>query len=398
MSEPVLRGIERDELQDWFTAMGLTFGFDPDPAHVEEIAEYYDVSRARVAEVDGRFVATFSAFDLEVTVPGASLPMSGVTQVTVAATHRRSGILRSLMESHLDEVTERGWPLAGLWASEGTIYGRFGFGPATWHHDVEISRPDPAMILRAATSRLTLITKDEALAVLPPIHAAVVAERPGMYQRTQQWWQRRALRDRPEFRDGYSAHRIVVAGDAGEPDGYAIYRLKGDLDMTLHVSEVVATSPQVEAELWRYLLGVDLVGTIRAPRRPVDDTLPWQFTDLRSGQLTVGDALWLRILDVPATLSARRYASAGVIVLEVVDGRSGGRYLLDVGPDGSSCTATDREPDVTMTVADLGSLYLGGASAHVLARSGRIQGSTEAVTTLHTLMAWPIAPWCPEIF
>ncbi len=395
MSEPVLRGIDEAELHAWFEAMGLTFGFDPDPAFSEEIAEWYDISRARVAEVDGRFVATFSAFDLDVTVPGgAAVPMSGVTQVTTAATHRRRGILRAFMETHFDEVTDRGWSLAGLWASEATIYGRYGFGPATWHHDLEITGPTETMVSDGGAS-FEFVTKDEALDRLPPIHDAVVADRPGMYRRPPGWWRGRTLRDRPEFRDGYSAHRIVVASGDG---GYVIYRVKGDLEMTLHVSELIARDPHTEAALWSYVLGVDLVSVVRAPRRPVDDARLWQFTDLRAATRTVGDALWLRILDVPGALTVRRYRTPGTIVLDVMDDRAGGRYLLDAGPDGSSCVRTDAAGDVTLPVSVLASLYLGGTSAYELARAGLIDGSDDAIGRLDTLLRWPVAPWCPEIF
>jgi len=379
--------------------MGLTFGFDPTEELTGEIASWYNVDRARVAEVDGQFVATFSAFDLELTVPGARLPMSGVTQVTVAATHRRRGLLRTFMEDHFREVRERGWPVAGLWASEGTIYGRYGYGIAAWADDFVIERPDQRMMVEFATdTSVRFVTATEALEILPRIHASVQERRPGMFLRTRDWWEHRVLRDREQFRNGYTAQRIVVAERDGSPVGYAVYRTKGDLGMDLRVSELFGLDAGAQRALWHYLMGVDLIRKLEGPRRPTDDPLPWWMADPRALVRTVTDTLWLRILDVPAALEGRIYASSGALVLDVVDELAGGRFALEVTSAGRSCTPTDAEADVRIPIDALASLYLGGVGARALHAAGRLEGDLNGVAMLDSLMGWPVAAWCPEIF
>ena len=95
-----------------------------------------------LAAVDeGRIVGGAGAFSFRTTVPGgAVVPSAGVTVVGVLPTHRRRGILRSMMRLQLDDAHERGEALATLFASEETIYGRYGYGRATLALELKISR------------------------------------------------------------------------------------------------------------------------------------------------------------------------------------------------------------------------------------------------------------------
>ena len=87
---------------------------------------------------EGQIVGGAGAFPFELSVPGGSLPCAGVTAVGVHPTHRRRGVLRSMMDAQLRDVHERGEPIAALWASEETIYGRFGYGIASWAGELKV--------------------------------------------------------------------------------------------------------------------------------------------------------------------------------------------------------------------------------------------------------------------
>src|SRR5581483_4836666 len=175
----------------------------------------------------GAIVGGAGAFSFRMTVPGGTaLSTAGVTVVGVLPTHRRRGILRSMMRAQLDEVHERGEPLAALWASEETIYGRYGYGLASLVLQFEIQRVYGAF--RAGTERVgsvRFVDADEAATLLPPVYDAVQRVTPGMYERPASWWEHRLLVDPPAFRFGGSPKHIAVLEVDGEAQAYAIYRL-----------------------------------------------------------------------------------------------------------------------------------------------------------------------------
>jgi predicted acetyltransferase len=403
-----IRASTDEEWPQFARAVERAFSDHPTQEAVDAWRVVHEPPRS-LAAVDGsEIVGTTGAFTMTLTVPGGELPMAGVTAVGVAATHRRRGILTAMMRRQLDDVRDLGEPLAGLWASEGSIYQRFGYGMATLSASIKIDRSRTQIFWPMETpGRLRLIDKDEALKQLPPIYERIRLERPGMLGRDQKWWEH-LLVDLKDWRDGASALFFVLHETNEGPDGYAQYRVKhhswseSQGVNVLKARELIAANPQAYTALWRYCFDVDLIGRIDAWPRPVDEPLLYMLADPRRLNFEVSDGLWLRLVDVPAALSARRYAESDALVFEVQDTFcqwNEGRYLLEGGPDGAECRSTDREPDLVVHAADLGATYLGGGSFPILRRAGRVvETSLGAVARAERMFTWDPKPWCPQVF
>lgn len=338
------------------------------------------------------------------------MPVGGLTAIGVRATHRRRGILTAMMDHHLDEVARRGQPISVLTASESVIYGRYGYGSAAdltrWKlptRGTTLAQPS------RAEGSFRQIDKDRAGQTFPAVYEAHRATTPGALSRRRGFWDFWLL-DREHWRDGASARFYVQHESAtGEPDGYAVYRVKsswgdhGIPDGTLIANEVVSGDPEVEAALWQHLLSVDLVATIDGHDRPVEDPLRWQLADPRRLQTVhVGDHLWVRLLDIGTAMSARSYLVEDSLVLEVTDPfrpANSGRWRLEAGPDGAACARTDDDADVALGIADLGAAYLGGVRPSTLSRAGRVEErSPGALARLDLLLSWGSPPWCATHF
>ena len=295
-------------------------------------------------------------------------------------------------------------PLAALWASEATIYRSFGYGPASQAVDYEIDRRDLIVSDPPSDFRVELFTAMDALPHLEAVYNRAHSQRPGTFRRSRAWWEHRRLVDLPQHRGGASAYRVAVLFDGQSPAGYAIYRVKEDWSGglatgTLRAVEVLGITPDAELAALDFLGKVDLVGTIRAELRPPDDPLVYHLADSRPLKRSPIDGLWIRLMDIPAALSARRYRRQAGIIVGVQDGEVGGTYAPEVDADGNgSCSPTNAEPEVSLDLATLGSLYLGGADARALHRNGFIHGTGDASWLLHEIFSWDPAPWCPEIF
>lgn len=343
---------------------------------------------------------TSYAFDLAVV--GGTLPAAGITHVGVLPTHRRRGIFRSLLEAKLQDCAERGEPLAVLWASEAAIYRGFGFGPATFavHHEARRTRAQG----RPAPGDVRLVGADEARSLLPAIHARACA-RPGSIARWPEWWERMVM---PRLREGAAKPLFaLVASESGSPEAYALYRMEGSWGdhtprYTLHVEELYAASAAAERALWETLLAMDLVDTVEADLRPVDDSLLLLVEEARRLRPTISDALYLRLLDLPAALAGRTYAAPGTLRLEVVDERipaNAGGWRLTVGEDGRGALERDAgATDVTLDTGALASAYLGAVSFLQLADAGLASADGDAVARADALFATPRPPWCGQWF
>jgi len=275
----------------------------------------------------------------------------------VLPTHRRRGILRSMIAYHFEEVERRGELVSALGASESVIYGRFGYGMATTFADYEID-PRRGQFLRpvASRGRLRLLEPEETAKIVPPLYDRYRRGQPGELSRPQMWWDVYA-RDPEWSRQGASRHYdVVYESGPGRVDGWVSYRIEsrwpnGLAANIVKVRMLVGLTVEAEAALWRYLLDLDLAG----------------------------DQLWVRLLDLPGALAARRYAVDDALVLEVSDAlrpRNQGRFRLEGGPDGATCEPTTAEPDLALDVADAGAAYLGGASLVSLARAERVAERT----------------------
>jgi len=347
---------------------------------------------------DGAIVGTSGLFTRTLTVPGAQIPVAGVTAVTVAPTHRRRGLLTGMMRRQLENVRDAGEPVAALWASEGGIYGRFGFGVAAQALELTARRPDARLRTPPPEAvRLRAGPAGEHREAMAAIFARVAPLRPGMLTRPGPWWDER-LHDPEADRDGATSLRAVV----GE-EGYGMYGVKrkpyeDGPSAEVVVREVVATSTAGHAAIWAYLLDLDLTRTITWDLAPSDDPLWLALADPRALRRTLWDALWLRLVDVPAALSARTYASDPDVVLEVRDTFcpwAGGRYEVTAG----GCAPTTRDPDLVLEAAALGAVYLGGTTLADLAGAGRVEERTPgSLARASAAFRGDVAPWCPEIF
>jgi predicted acetyltransferase len=387
--QAVVRRLERGE-ESAFVRSVFTPFLDPITDEADRLAEAaaeeqsLEVDRAWVAEDDGRIVANARIESLDVTVPAAAgqdspvLPMAGVSSVGVHPTHRRQGLLTKMMVEMLADARSRGEPLAGLIASEAPIYGRFGFGHATDMAELSIDSRASAFAVEAPSLDLRLIDADEAAKVLPELYDRQRRGRAGEPSRRAPRWAE-ILADRPRSRGGAGA-----VFRAACDEGYVAYRaheamvLRGER-VRVVIEELRGTTPAVEAGLWRFVLDIDLVGEVVARRRPTDEPLRFRLADPRQLRtVSVDDRLYVRVLDVPTALAGRGYQIEGRIVLEIVaeaDDPAAGRFVLDAGPEGASCTlAKDADaPEIRLGLRELGSMYMGGVAASSLAAAGRLE-------------------------
>lgn len=353
----------------------------------------------------GRPVGLTASYPFELTVPGGTIAAAGVTWVGVLPTHRRRGVLRELMRRQLDDVRERGEPVAILWASEARIYGRYGYGVAT--RNVRMHAERGAFALRddaGARGRVRLVDADEAFERFPPLYERVRAGRAGMLSRTEEWWRLAKLADAEHWREGASRKYFALLDLDGEPAGYAIYRVAskwsedGTPNGEVRVHEAFGLTPAATAELWRFIFGIDLVVRVRADGADPATPLFLMVEDTRRLHLSWNDGIWLRLLDLEAALRARDLRAGEPVVLEVRDDRfpaNAGRWAL--ASDGPS--RTDGDADVEIDVRDLASAYLGAFSFEELAVAGRArQFRPGGLAKASALFAAPLAPWCPEEF
>jgi predicted acetyltransferase len=403
-------------------AFNATYPTKPEMEHDLLIFEF----DRTLAAFDGPdMVGTTCVFSMQMSVPGGMLPVAGVSGVAVLPSHRRRGILSSLMRQQLSDIRDRGEAVAALFASEAAIYGRFGYGVSTLQLDLMIDRGDgrvpvtgPGSGSGAESPRLRLADPQEAQAELAAVFAAAVPTRPGMPVRDERWWDF-WLWDPEHRRDGYSTESCVIAEDETGPRGYALYSGKPDHDEygiprgELRVREMVANDPAAAAAIWNDLLGRDLVSRVRARMRPADEPLLHLLPDLRRARPRIADGLWIRLVSVPEALARRCYACPVDVVVEVTDDiltENQGRWRLRApGLAGSTagspadtaatCERTSDPADLALPVQALGAAYLGGTRLGSLAAAGRVaELRPGALAELSAAMSWDPAPWCPTDF
>lgn len=386
-------------------SIGHYLGWAPSEEEAERFARLLPLERMHAVLEDGRIVAAAGVLPFELTVPGGRVPCAGVTVVGVLPSHRRRGLLRRLMEAQLAEMQARSEPVAALWASEETIYGRFGYGLASLNLLLQAERrAGLRATLPPREGRVRLVGHEEALALLPRLYERVRRVTPGFLSRSRDWWELRILDDRPERRRGAGPlNRAVVELD-GRPAGYALYRIAQDgsgLDWrkTVRVVEALGVDARATREAWRFLFEIDWTDRLEYWHLPVDHPLL-----LLSGRLnllrgTVADALWVRLVDVPAALAARAGRAAGRATIEVVSDplvpANVGVWTVEAG----AVRRARRRPDVRLSVQALGSAYLGGFSVHELAAAELAEeGARGGLARADALLRSTVAPWCPEIF
>ena len=406
--EHEIRTIAGEELEEFRRCQALAFGNEYNGEHLEMGRQIFEFDRNLAAIVEERIVGTAGIFTTEMSVPGGSLPVAAVTMVSVKPTHRRQGIVSGLMRQQLEQVRDRGEALAALWASESSIYGRFGYGIAIQMEMLDIPRAYTAMRSDLATGagKLRLLSVDEAKEKLPPLHEALRKARPGELARPQKWWDVRVFPDHADWREGYTSNNYLVYEGALGLEGYARYRTKSHFEDwlpsgKLRVSELHASTPDALVGLWRYLFGVDLIGTIDREVGEMDEPLLAMLVDSRRVKRRRIDAIWLRIVDVEKALSGRALGSEGRVTFEVVDrflDGAGGRFELEGGPGGAVCRRSSKEPEFVLGPEELAQVYLGGGRLATLYRVGRVQGDLAAIARADAMLGWSVLPHCQEHF
>ncbi len=401
-----IRPITADEVPGFRTVISQAFGGDPTEGGDERFLQHVDLDRTYVAFDDDRMVATAAAFTFDLTIPGGTAPMGGLTMVAVRPTHRRQGVLRQLMDAHFADVEARDEPLSGLWASETAIYGRFGYGDAVPRHHLTVDAKRTALESGLTTDVVELIDEEEARATLPGLFESYRIGRVGALSRSDDWWAARRFYDGPEYREGASKRRYALAVRQGAPVGYVMYRQKEKWDDgwlpdgEIGVIEIIGDE-RATASLWSFLASVDLFPRIDWWNAPVDDPAKWLAENGRAVGIKLADSLWVRLMDVDRCLAQRRYRSAGEIVIGVTDSSrpaNTGAHRLVVDADGiAQAMPSSEAPAVELDVATLAALYLGGRSAVEFAAAGLVGGEDAAIRLLDDLMRWD-PPWCPEVF
>lgn len=403
-----VRTIEDDELEAWYIAMqrGFHVGSPLPAGTIDQLRPHFDVTRAWAAIDDGRIVGTVRTLAGQLAVPGGrSLAAGLLTQVTVAPTHRRRGLLTGMLGADLAACHERGEPLGYLVAAEYPIYGRFGYGPSSDAVDLILDARG-VQFLDVADVEIRPVDGQEFRDVAPAVYERHWRGQPGFIDRWPRFWDILSDITRPDPSAPLSAH-VLAYDRSGELVGFLAYHVTDHWanarpDCQLLVDDLFGCSPAVEAALWRFGTEVDWVTSVRANRRTVDEPLRWYLHDARYlAEKARRDHVWLRVLDVPAALGGRSYVSSGRVVVEVIDklGFAAGTFVLDAEPAGAECGATTESPDLTVNVSDLGALYLGGTSATTLAKVGRIdEHRAGAVATLDAVLQSPTPPWCSTMF
>jgi predicted acetyltransferase len=391
-----------EEVRGALTPIWHYFGGVPKEEDVERIATILPAERVHAAFDDDRIVGGAGAYLFDTTVPGgAQVPTAGVMAVGVLPTHRRRGALTKLMQRQLADAHERGEPIATLYASEGAIYSRFGYGLASLAGNIELPKEHALLWDDEPIGQARILDgEEETLELLPPIYDRVQADTVGMLTRTPDWWKVRRLFQSARQRGGDQV-RVAIELD-GELEAYALYKLNFAArnmisETTLEIGEALGTSSRALAAIWRYLLGIDLVARIEAYWLPLDHPLLLSVREPRRLRFSVVEALWVRLVDVGAALAARRLEE-GSVVLDVRDEFcpwNTARWQIRDG----AVARTTAEADVVLGAAELGSVYLGGFTFDQLLRAGRIEelkpgGVERADELFHT----PRQPWCPELF
>jgi len=405
-----IRPIAGEEFVAYNYIDSAAFGTPVDTAEIEARRPIFEFERSLAAFEGGEMAGSAGAYTFDLTLPGGTtLAVPGVTWVAVLPTYRRRGILTALMRRQLDDFRERGEAVAVLTASESVIYGRFGYGMATSQASYELDRRHAAFRMPfTPEGRVRLLTPERAIDVYAEFYDHWRRTQPGAVGRGRAYWEF-LLRNPLAPMDGFGGRlHLAYESAAGAVEGIATYRLKntwenGAPSATVTARDLFTTTRDAYAGLWHYLLSLDLVQTVQATGRPLDEPLRWMLADSRRLRTTrIVDDLWARILDVPAALAARRYMTTGRLVFEIGDGfraETAGRYALDASAAGAECVRTDAGADLALDIADLGAAYLGGVRFTTLARAGRVRELRPgALRRADALFASDPEPWCGTPF
>jgi predicted acetyltransferase len=393
--------VTQDELREFAASIWAAFHEDMADADAARWENVLEADRTLAIRDRGRIVAGAGVFSRRLAVPGGVVPAAAVTLVGVRPSHRRRGLMSSLMRRQLNDIHERGREaVAILWASEPVIYGRFGYGLGTQTANLRVASGN-ARLRSTPDAQVDLITPAEALPAIRELHEAVWPTIPGMIDRDGPWWEDR-IEDPEEHREGLQPLRAAVTDGA-----YALYAVRRQWnedgpDSEVVVLEALAATAEGEAAIWSYLMGLDLTRSISWELAPPDHPIPHMVVNAQHVKMTLGYGLWVRLVDVPRALAQRAYGEPFEVVLEVDDDVlpwNAGRWALRWDGTTATCAKTATPPSLALSSTELGAAYLGGTRLETLAQAGRVRELRPgALAAASRAFAGDRAPWCLEIF
>ena len=394
-----IRTIAEDEFETWMRAIESAFGGHVSSEDVENERKVIEPARCLAAFDEEDIVGCASSVVFEMTVPGGTPPTVGITGVGVVPTHRRRGVNTALMRRQLDDIRDEGCAIAALFASEGGIYGRFGYGLATFDASVDIEPSRSAFIPGSdGDGPVRLLEREAAKERYLSMYDRSRLTRPGAMKMTPSWFDY-------EFADkhfGEERKFFFALHETGHDcDGVAVYTIKHEWDLVpkniVELYELDALTPSVYAQMWRFVLDLDLVSKLTAWSRPADEPLLHLLREPRRLNMRLKDGMWVRLLDIPRALTARRYSSDGRVVFDVRDAFcpwNEGRYALESGAEGATCEQTEDDADLLLTTNELAAAYLGGSTLSQLHRAGRAsEERAGAIGTADAMFTWDPPPW-----
>ena len=401
------RPIRADEVDAFLLATADAFHTEP---HAEELALWrrqVEPERALAVFDGGAIVATSALASFELAVPGAVIPMAGVTAVGVHPVHRRRGLVDRMVRGHLRTIKERGAEaVSALWASEAGIYGRWGFGPATSCAELTIRSPEARLRDGLPDARPRAGAPADLLGDLRRAYDAVLPARAGLLRRGDLAWEE-SLSDFEHDRKGAGRLRALVVDGPDGPAGYATFAVRkqetdGRPDDVVELRELLAATAEAARVLWGHLLTLSLTRSVRWPMAPEDEPLLHMLENRRAVDVRLHDGLYVRLVDLPRALVERTYAGPVDVVLDVADPVcpwNAGRWRLRAGAAGVTCERSDASPDLSLTATELGAAYLGGTSLAALGAAGRVRARTPAALTAAShAFGGDHAPWAFEVF
>lgn len=410
MTDLELRPIDRTEFPEFYRVLSEAFLEDPQDDDRESLGTVFEPERSLAAFDDGQIVSTAGIYTRDMTVPGGPRPIAGVTVVSVQPTHRRRGLLTAMMRRQLTGLhEEQAEPVAALWASEGGIYGRFGYGVAARQLALtgrkERLRVRPGVSL--GTGRVLLASPEKARPHEEAVYEALRPTSVGFLDRRGAWADRLAA-DPERNRHGASARRHALYTEQdGSVTGFTVYRTReagepGRNDSSVDVGFVHATTPEAYAALWAYLAGIDLTPRLTLYRAPLDDPLQHIIADVRALDMSMYDSLWIRLADVDRALASRTYSTPVDVVFDVRDEVcpwNAGRWRLSADGSGAVCERTQDPADLALSSTELGAAYLGGPTLVGMAAAGLVtELRSGALHSASGAFAGDRLPWCPEVF
>ncbi len=393
-----MRTVTPDEFVQWLRAEARSHGnrLNDDP---EVLRPHFDLERSIAVFDQGNIVGGAHSHRLEMSIPGALAVVAGVANIAVQPTHTRRGVMTRMMQHQINDIHERGEPLAALFARESIIYRRFGYGIGSLHERWTIDRQyNRYSQPHESQGRIVFVDPVDITKELPEVFRRSTLDRPGVFQRAPHHWERDS--QAPEHKQGGPGGLFYAAyEDNGKVDGYATYRITGT---TLIVNELMAATKEANTALWRFCFDVDLINSTEAIKRPVDDPLPWMLADPRRLQRSARDGVWVRLVDVVASLRLRRYVHSDRLVLEVRDELcpwNEGRFELEGSPEGATCGASSSSPDLVLGISDLASAFMGAVSFSTLSQAGLVDERTPgALLRADRMFAVQNQPWTPHNF